>query len=298
MLRRLISAFFGISIFLGTCFGGLLSYTVAVLVVAGLGIAEFVKAQQEARLEAKDLPEPFRDGYGRFGWLNPLITWSGLTLPIAAYLLCMPHSWWRPLLALGCGVIVLLLAPMVFRAAYAGRALGRLRAGYGPFGFLYIGALFSTFVLLRSVPGRVHVAPFGEADQGAWVMLYVAVCVWATDTFAYFVGRGLGRHKLNPTLSPGKTVEGAIGGVVGGLLIGMAFGQWIGLPLPHGLAVGAIAAVFGQLGDLFESALKRELGIKDFGNVLPGHGGSLDRFDSLLFVAPLAYLYLHFIVGM
>ncbi|HLK57672.1 MAG TPA: phosphatidate cytidylyltransferase [Chthonomonadaceae bacterium] len=298
MFRRLISAFIGISIFLLTCFGGQLAYTIAVLVVAGLGVAEFVKAQQQSRLEAQELPEPIRDGYGRFGWLNPLIAWSGLALPMVAYLLCIPNPWWRTPLALACGLIVLALAPVVFRAAYAGRALGRFRAGYGPFGFIYIGALFSSFVLLRGMPGRLAVPPFGEADYGAWVMLYVAVSVWATDTFAYFVGRTLGRHKLNQTLSPGKTVEGAIGGLVGGVLVGVAFGKWIHLPLQHGLVVGALAAIFGQLGDLFESALKRELNIKDFGNVLPGHGGSLDRFDSLLFVAPLAYLYLHFVVGL
>src|ERR1051326_909563 len=111
MLRRLISAFFGISIFLGTCFGGLVAYTIAALVVAGLGVAEFVKAQQQARLEAQELPEPFRDGYGRFGWLNPLIAWSGLALPVVAYLLCRSGSWWGTPFALACGAIVLLLAP-------------------------------------------------------------------------------------------------------------------------------------------------------------------------------------------
>ena len=128
-------------------------------------------------------------------------------------------------------------------------------------------------------------------------MLFVAVCVWSVDTFAYFFGRWFGKNKLAPQLSPGKTIEGSIGGLIGAILVGGAFGHWIHLPLMHGLAVGALAGVMGQVGDLFESALKREMGIKDFGRVLPGHGGALDRFDSLLFVAPLAYLYLHFVAG-
>ena len=124
-------------------------------------------------------------------------------------------------------------------------------------------------------------------------MLFVAVCVWATDTFAYFVGRGCGKHKLSPILSPAKTVEGAIGGLLGAVGVGIIFGLWIHLPIFRAVGVGLIAGIVGQIGDLFESALKRELGIKDFGSVMPGHGGALDRFDSLLFVAPFAYLFLN-----
>jgi len=92
-------------------------------------------------------------------------------------------------------------------------------------------------------------------------------------------------------------VEGAVGGLLGAILAGGVFGPWIHLPLQQGLAVGAIAGVMGQIGDLFESALKREIGVKDFGRIMPGHGGVLDRFDSLLFAAPLAYLYLRFAAG-
>ena len=129
-------------------------------------------------------------------------------------------------------------------------------------------------------------------------MLFVAVCVWMTDTGAYLVGRKWGKHKLAPALSPNKTVEGSLGGLALALLTGALFGLWIHLPLRDGLAVGLIAGVMGQVGDLFESALKREIGIKDFGGIMPGHGGALDRFDSLLFVTPLAFCYLHFLAGL
>src|SRR5207237_7126291 len=117
-------------------------------------------------------------------------------------------------------------------------------------------------------------------------------CVWATDSFAYFAGRAFGRHKLAAAVSPGKTVEGALGGLAAALIVGAAGGQLLfvahsGLsPVAFGLLVGGIAGVLGQVGDLFDSALKREIGIKDFGGILPGHGGVLDRFDSMLFVAP------------
>ena len=105
------------------------------------------------------------------------------------------------------------------------------------------------------------------------------------------VGRLLGRHKLAPRISPGKTVEGGLGGLLAGALAAWALNRLLGLEKPD-LAMallGAGAAVAGQLGDLAESLLKRTAGIKDMGNLLPGHGGILDRLDSLLFVAPLVY---------
>jgi phosphatidate cytidylyltransferase len=181
---------------------------------------------------------------------------------------------------------------LVARAWSSGRMLGWFRAFYGKAGFWYVGGAFSSFVLLRALPGRIRVGPYAAADRGAWIMLCVAVCVWSTDTFAFFTGMAIGKHKLAPKLSPGKTFEGFVGGLAGAIFAGAAFGHWIGLAWANGAVIGAIAGLIGPLGDLFESGLKRELGIKDFGNLMPGHGGILDRFDSLMFVAPVAYLYL------
>jgi phosphatidate cytidylyltransferase len=297
MLTRLISGLIGIGVFLGCCFGGLLPFTVAVLIVTALGISEFVGAYEHVPV-AEPLPGRWEWVRAHFRRWNPILAWAGLAMPLLAYLFSTRST---PLLesyALLLGAVVLLFAALVVRALRTGHALGALRAAYGLVGFLYIGGLLEMFVLLRAVPGVIVVAGIrGEGERGAWLMLFVAVCVWATDTFAYFVGRWCGRHKLAPQLSPGKTIEGSIGGLVGAILVGATFGHWIHLPLAHGVAVGTLAGVVGQVGDLFESALKRELGIKDFGRFLPGHGGALDRFDSLLFVAPLAYLYLHFVAG-
>ncbi len=175
------------------------------------------------------------------------------------------------------------------RAAKTGKALGGMQKWYGVFGLGYIGMLFGSFVAVRALSGSVTVSGLGVQERGAWLMLHVAVCVWATDTFAYLVGKAIGKHKLAPSLSPGKTREGSLGGLLGAIVAGMTFSAWIHQPLILGIALGVLAGTIGQIGDLFESALKRERGIKDFGSLLPGHGGVLDRFDSLLFVTPFAY---------
>ena len=116
------------------------------------------------------------------------------------------------------------------------------------------------------------------------------------DTGAYYVGRAVGKHKLAPTISPGKTWEGVAGGLVAGLGFAILAHFWFfrELPLKWTLPLAAVMVVLGILGDLTESALKRGAGAKDAANILPGHGGILDRLDSLLFNAPLLYYFAHF----
>jgi len=146
--------------------------------------------------------------------------------------------------------------------------------------FLYVGLLGQYFVALRWLD-----------DGRDWVYL-AAFTTFATDSGAYAVGRLLGRHKLAPRISPSKTVEGGIGGLIAGALAAMALNRLLGLDQPDAamLALGAGAAVAGQFGDLAESLIKRSAGVKDMGTLLPGHGGVLDRLDSLLFVVPLVYV--------
>ena len=115
--------------------------------------------------------------------------------------------------------------------------------------------------------------------------------VWAADTGAYFAGKNFGKHKLAPTISPGKTWEGWAGGALLALVVGWAFGQFVpDIPLTHRLVAAGVVAVFGPLGDLAESMLKRSAGVKDSGTFLPGHGGLLDRFDAFLLVLPVLVL--------
>ncbi|HLQ72292.1 MAG TPA: phosphatidate cytidylyltransferase [Bacillota bacterium] len=129
-------------------------------------------------------------------------------------------------------------------------------------------------------------------DVGLSHLLYALFIVWATDTGAYFVGRRLGRRKLMPSISPKKTVEGAMGGIVCASIVAIVFQFVAPFPVSFLTMIGitVLASIAGQLGDLVESAFKRHFGVKDSGTILPGHGGILDRFDSLLFVLPFLYV--------
>ena len=133
----------------------------------------------------------------------------------------------------------------------------------------------------------------------ALVMLPILL-TWATDVGAYAFGRMFGRRKLIPSVSPGKTIAGAVGGLLLAVVIALAYVRWILHPLgqltltvPSTILFAAVVSIVGQIGDLFESLLKREGGVKDSSTLLPGHGGVLDRFDSMLFVLPVAALLLH-----
>lgn len=145
-------------------------------------------------------------------------------------------------------------------------------------GFLYIG--FPTYLLtsmsLQDITGR-------------YIIMAVMLLIWANDVFAYFIGKLLGRHKIFPDISPNKTWEGTIGGFICTILWGVvSFYCWpvIKLQLIQWVVLGAVCSVFGILGDLVASKLKRSLQIKDTGNILPGHGGLIDRFDAFIFAMP------------
>ncbi len=168
-------------------------------------------------------------------------------------------------------------------------------------GLLYLPVLLGHMNLLRAIPGDDVSLPAGISTAiplGAGLLALVVAACWGSDTAAYFVGRAIGRHKLWPRMSPGKTIEGGVGGLVAAVALTVILGNWLGLPLAHSLVLGAILGLVGQFGDLFESSLKRGAGAKDSGALLPGHGGVLDRFDSLLFCAPAAYYYLRCAVGL
>ncbi len=146
-----------------------------------------------------------------------------------------------------------------------------------------------------TVIGLSIIILFRDMDLGRYMYLLVFFYAWICDSFAYFTGRAIGKHKLIPSVSPKKTVEGAIGGIVFTALFSLLYGFVIGVffdvtPNYLTLAVmGTVAAVVSQCGDLIASQIKRTYGIKDFGYIFPGHGGVLDRFDSVLAVAPFLY---------
>jgi phosphatidate cytidylyltransferase len=138
-----------------------------------------------------------------------------------------------------------------------------------------------------------------RVPPGGVLLIFPLVITWASDIGAYFVGRAIGGRKLIPSVSPGKTVAGAVGGLVAGMLIAYLYARGVLVPVAHlgftpwgALLFGAIISVAAQVGDLFESLIKREGGVKDSSHLIPGHGGVLDRFDSLIFVLPVAYVLL------
>jgi len=143
-----------------------------------------------------------------------------------------------------------------------------------------------------------HLISLRTAFNGQNLILFILVVTYGVDTGAYYVGRLLGRKKLSPVVSPGKTVEGAVGGVVAA--VGAAFlGRWLfmkGLTTGNTVLTGLIFGVISQLGDLSESLLKRSAGVKDSGSIIPGHGGMLDRVDSLIFTIPAFYYYILYFV--
>ncbi|MEC2076947.1 phosphatidate cytidylyltransferase [Metabacillus fastidiosus] len=130
--------------------------------------------------------------------------------------------------------------------------------------------------------------------EGIEYIFYALFLIWVTDSGAYFVGRSLGKRKLWPEISPNKTVEGAIGGIICAIVFAWIYRIFTDLPMTfiEMTIITALLSAFGQIGDLVESALKRHYQIKDSGTILPGHGGILDRFDSLLFVLPILHLLL------
>lgn len=158
------------------------------------------------------------------------------------------------------------------------------------FGMLYVGVMLSYIYLVRQMPNGVY---------HVWVIF---ICSWISDTCAYLVGVTAGKHQMAPVLSPKKSVEGAVGGIVGPMLIGLLYAVLFHEKLDTSLSpyilypvVCGVGAVISMVGDLAASAVKRNHNIKDYGRVIPGHGGILDRFDSVIFTAPVVWILLKII---
>ncbi len=189
------------------------------------------------------------------------------------------------------GALLLLMTVALIRASVEQAVLN---ISSTIFGVLYVGWLGSHFVLLRELPRLGGL----DYEMGARFVFLAVLLTWACDTGAYFVGRAFGRHPLFPRVSPKKTWEGALGGavfaVVAGVIAQATFASYLSLPVSIALAL--LAAVAGITGDLVESLMKRDSKMKDTASLIPGHGGTLDRFDSLFFVVPLIYYFHKFFV--
>jgi phosphatidate cytidylyltransferase len=253
MFRRTISALIGAPIFLVlTYLGG--PYTAfLVAILALLSLWEFLKIGEQMGMPA----------------------WYKLTTLVAVVWLISLFSggkeWMMPMLVfwllIGLGRVALTYPKTQF-----------LEAIFNLFSLLYTVFLLSHFYLLRQLPGGKE-----------WTFLTI-ILVWATDIGAYLIGRQFGRHLLAPQVSPKKTVEGSLGGLMSCVLVAFAFWRLVGgASWITYIVLAMVVGISSQVGDLFESALKRSAGVKDSGNLIPGHGGILDRFDSLICALPLVY---------
>ena len=223
-----------------------------------------------------------------------------------------------PALPIAAVVFVAILGLAIWRRGVEGRPVGA--AATTILGAIYTGGMLSFGYALRYHPYafadaqlgfsssrglREHTATTFTVPAGALLLMLPMLVTWASDTGAYAVGRMMGKRKLIPSVSPGKTVEGALGGVVASVLVAWAFGNGVLRPAaqlgfkwaPWGIiAFGIAISVAAQVGDLFESLIKREAGVKDSSRILPGHGGILDRLDSMFFVLPVAFLFIQWLL--
>ena len=212
------------------------------------------------------------------------LTMGGLGILLAglvASAIYFGHGEPRLLLSLLVGVPVVALLVPLFRFQTIEKAGLQLMAAAG--GPSYVAAMLVTSALLRRDLG----------DAGTRYVVLSLSIAWFADTGAYFTGRAFGKAKLYPAVSPGKTRAGLYGALGAAILAGLiaSFGYLRSIPPLHAALLGLVAGLLGQLGDLVESLLKRSVGVKDSGVLIPGHGGMLDRIDALMFVSPVVYLY-------
>ncbi|HJE86688.1 phosphatidate cytidylyltransferase [Levilactobacillus brevis] len=211
-----------------------------------------------------------------------LVSPEAIISGIGILLVIAPQGWWvdlphflDPWYIVYLFVLLLLLRTVVSKNRFSFDDAGMITLS-----MLYIGIGFHFFIAARAV--------------SLVALLYALFIVWTTDSGAYMIGRKLGKHKLAPHISPNKTWEGSIGGSLVATIVGSVF--WYFFPIGHYslivmIILTLIFSIVGQFGDLVESALKRYYGVKDSGKILPGHGGILDRFDSLLLVLPVIHLF-------
>ena len=263
MMVRLIAALVGIAIVIPTLiFGGVLGVQILTAVIVAIGMNEYVTIA---------LGKDAFGGVRLWMVLLSFLVWYGFVfVPLHA-----------TSFLLGASILLFLSSLFLFPTNEHG-AKGLYRLGAG---LLYIPMLSSYIVSLRSISST--------SDIGlVWIFLLLTI-TWCGDTGAYFAGRFLGKRKLFERVSPKKTIEGALGGYVMAL-VGASVVKYLSLPEVSWLHLALCTICInttGILGDLIESMLKREAGVKDSGNIMPGHGGILDRVDSLLFTAPTAWLY-------
>lgn len=189
-------------------------------------------------------------------------------------------------------VLVLFKGKQPYIANVSTTILGFVYSGWFPLHLLFLRDIGANNVTSWQMIFKSDIV-----NDGLGYVIFLFIVVLLTDIGGYYFGRNFGKHKLAPVISPNKTIEGSIGGVFSALVGALIVGHFINLPLHHTLIAGFLLTTFAQLGDLSESLMKRDAGVKDSGDSLPGHGGFLDRTDSFLFTIPVAYYYFNYFVA-
>jgi phosphatidate cytidylyltransferase len=257
MKQRIITGVVAAALFLPIVFYGGLPFVLLTYALATVGLYELL------RMKGLNLLSPY-------GILSLIFLWV-ILFPYEEII----SDFYYSKTEIGIVFILLLLTYTVItknRFTFEDAAFSILSAIYVGIGFF--------FLMEARTAGIVYI-------------FYSLFIIWATDSGAYFIGKAMGKKKLWPEISPNKTVEGSLGGVICAVVVAIFFGIFseFNASLITIMGITVILSVFGQIGDLVQSAYKRHFGVKDSGNILPGHGGILDRFDSLLFVLPLLHLF-------
>mgnify|MGYP003365129620 FL=1 len=258
MKQRVITAVVALALFIPVIFKGGLILDIVAMLLGAIAMSELLIMRKKL-----------------------LISFEAIVSMLAVMIQIAPSKWFNGLPdQLNKGYVVyFLIILMLLHTVWSKNRFSFDDAGVLTLGIFYIGMGFNYFTAARGI--------------NVETLLYLMFIVWATDSGAYMVGRKLGRHKVTP-ISPNKTWEGCIGGSLIGVIIATAFALWFSVGYQNWfsmLLITIILSIVGQFGDLVESALKRYYGVKDSGKVLPGHGGILDRFDSMLLVFPIAHLF-------
>jgi phosphatidate cytidylyltransferase len=277
LLTRTLTAAVFVAVLLSAIWLGYLSFNILFGIITIWGLHEFYEISE--KLNAK----PFR----MTGYITAAILFSANS---AQYSYCTAKI---------ASLSLLSLALIFIQGLFSKNEKPIKDIAFTVFGIIYIGLSFTLLNRISWIqPGINNGKMFPGNDYNFHLILGPILLIWASDSFAYLVGSMIGKRKLYERISPGKTWEGTIGGGILTMASSYIVAGWFPeIEFKHWLVISILVVVFGTLGDLFESLLKRQAGIKDSGKIMPGHGGILDRFDSLMFVTPFVYLYLNWVLG-
>jgi phosphatidate cytidylyltransferase len=286
-ITRTITALFFVAIMLGGILWNELSFFLLFFLVNFFALQEYFKLVRNIDTEYQDISP----------WHKYGVLVAGCAIMMAAtgsnfggsHISIGEIGWTMALIF----VLILPLGEILMSKVFSLKSIG-----YSLLGLMYVTMPLALLVSLRLQPYELTPEPVGY-PVGYLIPLLLIIFIWINDTMAYIVGSLIGRTPFFPAISPKKTIEGTVGGMILAVAAAGVFGYFWGnewLHWPHWIGLACIAAIFGTAGDLLESRLKRLAGVKDSGTIMPGHGGFLDRFDSLLVAAPFAWIYVNFIV--